>query len=202
MSLSPPTRLAREGRYALLSRLALAGFALVALGLLRLQVVQHDKYLELSKENRVRLEVVRAPRGVIYDASGEPTLLRPNAPFPVLAAVEESRAELPGLEVQVEPVRRYPHGRLAAHLLGYAGEVNDQELDSLATSGYRLGDLIGRTGVERRYEEILRGRDGAEFVVVNANGKRVSTLTEEPPRPPVSGHDIVLTINLKVQTAM
>src|SRR6266542_455677 len=78
MSLSPPTRLAREGRYALLSRLALAGFALVALGLLRLQVVQHDKYLELSKENRVRLEVLRAPRGVIYDAGGE--LLADSAP--------------------------------------------------------------------------------------------------------------------------
>ncbi|HEY2953819.1 MAG TPA: penicillin-binding protein 2 [Candidatus Eisenbacteria bacterium] len=261
MSLSPPTRLSRELRFGVLSRLAIAGFALVTLGLLRLQVVEHDKYLELSKENRVRLEVLRAPRGVIYDASGElladsapsfsivfqpfpaesasraadvlspawvrevstlvevdtaqvraavatankngqSAMLRIDAPFRVLAAVEESRAELPGIEVQVEPVRRYPHGRLAAHLLGYAGEVNEQELDSLSTAGYRLGDLIGRTGVERRYEEILRGRDGAEFVVVNAVGKRVSTLTEEPPRPPVSGHDLVLTLDLKVQRAM
>jgi len=209
----------------------------------------------------VRLEVLRAPRGVIYDAggelladsapsfgivfrpfpaesaqrardvlstawitevaelveadtavvrravatanrSGQTAMLREDAPFRVLAAVEESRAELPGVEVQIQPMRRYPHGRLASHLLGYAGEVTDQELDSLSASGYRLGDLIGRTGVERRYEEILRGRDGAEYVVVNAMGKRVSTLTEEPPRPPVGGHDIVLTIDLKVQLAM
>jgi len=244
-----------------LSRLAIAGFGLVVLGLLRLQVVDHEKYLALSNENRVRLEVLRAPRGVIYDAegelladsapsfgivfrpfpaesaqraravltpvwmsevaalvetdtaevrkavttanrSGQTALLRADAPFRVLAAVEESRAELPGIEVQIEPVRRYPHGKLAAHLLGYAGEVTDQELDSLNASGYRLGDLIGRTGIERNYEEILRGRDGAEYVVVNAMGKRVSTLTEEPPRAPVGGHDIVLTIDLKVQNAM
>lgn len=261
MSLSPPIRENRELRFRLLTRLAIAGFGLVVLGLMRLQVVDHEKYLTLSNENRVRLEVLRAPRGVIYDAggelladsapsfgivfrpfpaesaqrardvlstawitevaelietdtavvrravaiankSGQTAMLREDAPFRVLAAVEESRAELPGVEVQIQPVRRYPHGKLAAHLLGYAGEVTDQELDSLSASGYRLGDLIGRTGIERNYEEILRGRDGAEYVVVNAMGKRVSTLTEEPPRPPVGGHDIVLTIDLKVQLAM
>ena len=261
MSLSPPARENRERRFRLLTRLALGGFALVVLGLLRLQVVEHDKYLELSRENQVRLEVLRAPRGVIYDASGE--LLADSAPrfaivfrpfpaesahrargvltpawmadvaalleadtaairkavasanrtgqtavlvedasFRVLAGVEETRAELPGIEVQIVPMRRYPHGKLAAHLLGYAGEVTDQELDSLAASGYRLGDLIGRTGIERRYEEILRGRDGAEYVVVNAMGKRVSNLTGEPPRPPTGGHDITLTLDLKVQRAM
>ncbi|TMQ55554.1 MAG: penicillin-binding protein 2 [Candidatus Eisenbacteria bacterium] len=261
MSLSPPIRESRERRFRLLSRLAIAGFGLVVLGLMRLQVVEHDKYLELANENRVRLEVLRAPRGVIYDASGDlladsvpsfeivfrpfpaesaqrardvlspawmkqvaalveadtavirravatanrsgqTAMLRADAPFRVLAAVEESRAELPGIEVQIEPLRHYPHGKLAAHLLGYAGEVTDQELDSLSASGYRLGDLIGRTGIERNYEEILRGRDGAEYVVVNAMGKRVSTLTEQAPRPPVGGHDIVLTLDLKVQNAM
>jgi penicillin-binding protein 2 len=138
----------------------------------------------------------------IANRSGQTALLKEDASFRVLAAVEESRAELPGIEVQIQPMRRYPHGKLAAHLLGYAGEVTDQELDSLSASGYRLGDLIGRTGIERNYEEILRGHDGAEYVVVNAMGKRVSTLTEEPPRAPVGGHDIMLTVDLKVQTAM
>src|SRR5258705_673030 len=160
MSLSLPIRESREQRYRVLSRLAVAGFALVVLGLMRLQVVDHEKYLALSNENRVRLEVLRAPRGVIYDASGElladsapsfgivfrpfpaesaqrardvlspswmaevaelvesdtaavrkavatanrsgqTALLRADAPFQVLAAVEESRAELPGIEVQI-----------------------------------------------------------------------------------------------------
>src|SRR3989442_844357 len=155
----------RERSYALVLAV-FVGFGLIVVGLLRLQVVQHEKYRELSKENSVRPD------------------------------------ELPGIDIVVEPLRHYPHGMLAAHLLGYAGEVNDTELDSLSVQGYRPGDLIGRSGVERSYEDLLRGQDGAEFVVVNAGGQRVSTLSEGPPRLPVAGHDIRLTVDLKVQQAL
>lgn len=251
----------RERRFAVLATVAIAGFALVAVGLLRLQVTDHAQYEELAKENRVRLEVLRAPRGAIYDRhgalladsapsfgivfrpfpaestrlarithdpawmsrvarlvqldtldvrqrvtfanrSGQTAVLRRDAPFDVRAAVEESRAELPGIEVQVEPIRHYPHGILAAHLLGYAGEITAEELDARTDQTYRMGDLIGRTGVERSYEDILRGRDGAEYVVVNAMGRRVSTLSEGPPLRPTPGHDLVLTLDLKVQQAL
>jgi penicillin-binding protein 2 len=261
MSRSSPVRRARESRYLLLAIVAGAGFALVAIGLLRLQVVEYDDWRRLSEENRVRLEVLRAPRGAIFDRqgvlladnrpsfnivfrpspseslqrvratvsgewvrrvgdlvgidtvqvralvlqanrSGQTAMLRHAAPFNVLAAVEETRADLPGLEVQVEPMRSYPHGILAAHLLGYAGQINEIELDSLSDAGYQLGDLIGRAGVERSYEDVLRGRDGAEFVVVNAMGKRVSALGGTPPRPPEAGHDVTLTLDLRVQQAM
>jgi penicillin-binding protein 2 len=261
MRSSSPVRRDRERRFAALAALTLAGFTLMVLGLLRLQVAEHEHYRQLSEENRVRLEVLRAPRGAIFDRHGElladsypsfnivfrpmpaesteraraavrpewlqrvsalveadtavvrqlvrvanrsgnTAVLRRNAPSAVLAAVEESRGELPGLEVVVEPLRRYPHGTLAAHLLGYAGEINDRELAVRADQGYRAGDLIGRTGVERSSEGILRGRDGAEYVVVNAMGQRVSTLTEVPPRRPVPGRDLVLTLDLKVQRAL
>lgn len=261
MQHSSQARRFREDRARVLILAVLAGFGLVALGLVRLQVAEHQKYLELSNENHVRLEVLRAPRGAIYDrnghllvdsapsfsvvfrpfpvesvslsrrvlnaawmervadlvgsdttevrrqvkvagARGQVAVLRRNAPFEVRAAVEETREEVPGIEVLVEPLRHYAHGTLAAHLLGYAGEINDTEIDSLTTQGYRTGDLIGRTGVERSYEEVLRGEDGAEFVVVNAGGQRVSTLSEGPPRLPVPGHDIVLTLDLTVQQAL
>ncbi len=261
MSRSSPVRRAREARYALLAVIAALGFTLVAVGLLRLQVVEHEDWRRLSEENRVRLEVLRAPRGAIFDRNGvlladnrpsfdivfrpspaestervratvspewlsgvsalvgldtvavralvrqanrtgQTAILRHTAPFEVLAAVEESRADLPGLEVSMQPMRSYPHGTLAAHLLGYAGQINDVELDSLSDAGYRLGDLIGRAGVERAYEDVLRGRDGAEFVVVNAMGKRVSTLGGTPPRPPEAGHDVTLTLDIRVQQAM
>ncbi len=251
----------RQERFTLLAGVALAAFGLVAIGLLRLQVVEHQRYLELSKENRVRLELLRAPRGSIFDRngdlladsapsfsivfrpfpvestlsallvrrgdwtprvaalvgldttivheqvafairSGQTAVLRRDVPFAVLAAVEETRSELPGIEVQVEPLRHYPHGHLAAHLLGYAGEINQEELEKRATRGYHLGDLVGRTGVERSYEDILRGRDGAEYVVVNATGRRVAKLSEGPRQPPVGGHDLVLTLDLKVQMAL
>ena len=258
---SSQARQFREDRSRVLVLAVIAGFGLVALGLIRLQVGEHEKYLELSNENHVRLEVMRAPRGAIYDrnghlladsapsfnvvfrpfpvesvamsrrvlgpawvrkvallvgadttelrrmvrdagAGGQSVVLRRNAPFEVRAAVEETRGELPGIDVVVEPLRHYPHVTLGAHLLGYAGEINDVELDSLTAAGYRSGDLIGRSGVERSYEEMLRGQDGAEFVVVNAAGQRVSTLSEGPPRLPVPGHDILLTVDLKVQQAM
>ena len=245
----------------MLAGFALGGFLLIAAGLLRLQVLGHEQYRRLAQENRVRLEVLRAPRGAIYDRhgelladnhpsfnvvfrpmpaesvtraaahldstwllrvstlveedtaqirervrfanrSGQTATLRRNAPFPMRAAIEETRAELPGIEVVIEPMRRYKYGKLAAHLLGYAGEITDAELDSLGPQGYRSGNLIGRSGVERSYEQVLRGRDGAEFVVVNAMGKRVSTLVEGPPQPPVAGHDLRLTLDLDIQLAL
>jgi penicillin-binding protein 2 len=252
-------RTRRTPQFAVLAALTVTGFGAVTLGLLTLQVTDHDRYVELSKENRVRLEVLRAPRGAIYDRhgtlladsapsfgivfrpfpaestrlaratrdagwltrvatlvqldtaevrrrvtfasrSGQTAMLRRDAPFGVRAAIEESRADLPGIEVQVEPIRHYPNGTLAGHLLGYAGEVTQDELDH--HPDYVPGDLIGRTGVESSYEDMLRGRDGAEFVVVNAMGRRVSTLEEEPRRNPLSGHNLVLTLDMKVQRAL
>jgi penicillin-binding protein 2 len=258
---SKPLRERRHERYRLLVALTLAGFGLTVLGLARLQIVDGMRYAGLAKENRVRPEVLRAPRGTIYDRNGElladsapsfgivfrpfpaestqraletmspawlarisalveldsaevrrrvnfanlsgqSAMLMHDAPFAILARVEETRGELPGIEVQVEPLRRYPHGTLAAHLLGYAGEINSAELDTLKDAGYQTGDLIGRTGVERSYEEILRGRDGVEYVVVNARGRRVSTLKESGALAPLPGQDLVLTLDLKVQRAL
>lgn len=245
----------------MLAGLVLAGLGVVLAGLVYLQLFQGQHYADLAKENRVRPEVLRAPRGAIYDRHGElladsapcfVIVFRPfpaestervretmspdwlarvaalveldssevrrqvdlanrtgqtaalvrDAPFAIRAAAEELRAELPGIEVQVEPLRNYPNGALAAHLLGYAGEINRAELDTLAAAGYRSGDLIGRTGVERRYEDHLRGRDGVEYVVVNARGRRVSTLGEPGARPPEPGQDLTLTLDLKVQRAL
>lgn len=245
----------------MLAGVAFAGFTLVLLGLLRLQVVQHEELSRLAEQNRIRLDVLRAPRGAIRDRfgrlladnqpsfdivfrpmpaeslsrsraviqtdwllrvsslvqddttivkrrvqeanrTGQTAVLSRNAPYSVMAAVEEMRADIPGVDVQVAPIRRYPEGSLGAQLLGYAGEINDQELEKREDAGYRMGDLIGKTGVERKYEEMLRGQDGAEFVVVNAMGKRVSTLSEGPPRPPIPGHDVTLTIDLDIQRAL
>ncbi len=260
MPQGPPQR-DKDTRFAVLAGLGLAGFGMIVLGLVRLQVFQHEELSRLADQNRIRLDVIRAPRGTIRDRggriladnqasfsivfrpapiestlrvrtvvrsdwlarvtgviagdsnevrrkvqeanrSGETAVLRRAAPYAVMAAVEESRSELAGIDVQVAPIRRYPEGTLAAQLLGYAGEINDRELAERKDKGYHLGDLIGKTGLERRYEEVLRGEDGAEFVVVNAMGKRVTALEEGPPRPPVSGRDVTLTLDLDVQLAL
>jgi penicillin-binding protein 2 len=135
-------------------------------------------------------------------ATGQTALIRRNAPPDVVAGVEEWRGDLPGLDVVVEPMRRYPFGTLAGHLLGYAGEITDSELEELEDEGYRPGDLIGRDGVERQYEAVLRGEDGHEYVVVNALGRRVSGIAVAQPTDPLPGGDLVLTLDIRLQKAL
>ena len=113
-----------------------------------------------------------------------------------VVAIEEARQELPGIEVDSETVRYYPNGDLAAHVLGYTGEITDQELETLAPKGYRLGDILGKLGVEDALESQLRGQWGGQQVEVDASGAIVRILGE---RPPVSGNDVTLTIDLDLQ---
>ncbi|MDM7916509.1 MAG: penicillin-binding protein 2, partial [Candidatus Eisenbacteria bacterium] len=112
---------------------------------------------------------------------------------------------LPGVEIRPEPARRYPYGSLAAHLIGYVGEVSESDLekspDGSGDPPYQRGDLIGRSGVERSYERWLRGRDGIEYVEVDAFGRRTNLFEELPSLPSIPGDDVVLTIDLDVQLA-
>jgi penicillin-binding protein 2 len=252
-------REARNRRAFVLAGFMLAGFATLAAGTARLQIVRHDAYRQLAEQNRVRLEVVRAPRGRIFDRNGR--LLADNSPsfaivyrppdegveaadslgelplailervlaLPreelqavarratrsgvttpfredvepgIVSQIEELRSDLPHVEVQVTPRRQYPLGGVAAHLLGYAGEINDTELEARKAKGYRLGDLIGRSGLERSYEEELRGTDGHQYVVVNALGRRVGSLADVPPVAPLPGRDLKLALDLDVQQAL
>jgi penicillin-binding protein 2 len=119
-----------------------------------------------------------------------------------VAYVSEHRAELPGVEVEAEPLRRYPFGAAASHLLGYVGEISDKELeDPKYSSTYLRGDLIGRMGVERQYERFLRGVDGKRFVEVNALGRKAELLGDKQPILPRRGADLTLTIDWDIQRA-
>jgi len=108
--------------------------------------------------------------------------------------IETHQFELPGVSVQVGPRRTYPFGEMAAHLLGYVGQVNQRELES--RSGYRPGDLIGKTGAERQWEDYLRGIDGGQQVEVDALGRKLRVLSEVPE---TSGHNLVLTLDRDLQ---
>lgn len=127
-----------------------------------------------------------------------PVRLRWDVPKQIVAALEESGMDLPGVLVEVEPVREYLYHDLAAHLLGYVGEINDQELRSLRSRGYELGDLIGKEGVERTYDRYLRGHDGENLAEVDAQGRIVRTMGTVPARP---GNAVVLGLDLDVQQA-
>ncbi|MEO7837406.1 MAG: penicillin-binding protein 2 [Acidimicrobiales bacterium] len=128
----------------------------------------------------------------------------PYRPVPVAEGVTEDKivylrehaADFPGVQVQALAERAYPAPGLAAHVLGYVGEINDAELASREDKGYRLGDDIGKSGTEQTYEADLRGRPSRTALEVDANGKVVGTLSNRPPRP---GNDVQLTVDLDVQ---
>lgn len=119
-----------------------------------------------------------------------------------VAQLAVDRHRFDGVEVQAEPMRRYPLGDLAVHALGYVGRISPKDLQVLKEAGvannYRGTSYIGKTGIERYYEDILHGTTGIEKVEVNAAGRVIQTLERTPPTP---GRDIYLTLDIRLQQA-
>jgi len=128
----------------------------------------------------------------------EPTLVVKDAPFDLVSRLEERRSVLPGLVIQTEPRREYPDSSAVAHVVGYVGEVTEDELNTDAFRDRRLGALVGKTGLELEYEDSLKGSDGVRFVEVDALG-RVVREEGAPSLPTVPGHDLRTTIDLDLQ---
>jgi penicillin-binding protein 2 len=113
-----------------------------------------------------------------------------------VAAVMARRLELPEIVIEQVPTRRYPVS-MAAHLFGYVGEVNDAQVND--EDGLKSGDIVGQSGIEKVYNAMLMGEDGARRVVVNSVGREIRTLDEDPP---VEGKRLRLTIDYDVQKAI
>ena len=114
------------------------------------------------------------------------------------AFIEAHLAELPELETMEEQRRLSPRDGFAAHLLGYVGEVSENDLNQSKFAFYAPGDMVGKSGVEEAYDEVLRGVDGSRDVIVNSHGKEVGVDRQELATP---GQDIRLTVDLDVQMA-
>jgi penicillin-binding protein 2 len=114
------------------------------------------------------------------------------------AFIEAHRNELPELETLEEQRRVYPRGGFAAHLIGYVGEISEEDLNKEKYAFYNPGDVVGKSGVEATYDALLRGVDGSRDVIVNSHGKEVGHLGETMAQP---GQDLKLTIDLDVQMA-
>ncbi len=146
-----------------------------------------SKYLGLSKvEVEAKLAKNKGDRWT-------PLILKRDLSQGELALVEERDWLFPGTMVVAEGKRCYPHGPLAAHLLGYMGEVGEKELRS---DDYYPGDMVGRSGVEKEYEGVLRGTPGWEQWEVDAHGKKRRLKDSSRPVP---GDDIYLTLDLDLQ---
>jgi penicillin-binding protein 2 len=112
-----------------------------------------------------------------------------------ISRLEEWKLELPGVTIEAESQRAYPSARFAAHLLGYVREVSEADL---ARGRFRRGDLVGQSGLERLYDEHLRGRDGAEQIEVDAYGRPIRVLQRQEP---VAGAHVYTTIDRRIQEA-
>jgi penicillin-binding protein 2 len=112
------------------------------------------------------------------------------------AFIEAHRNELPELETRDEQRRLYPRDGFAAHVIGYVGEVSEEDLNSSKFDFYEPGDVVGKSGVEQTYDSLLRGTDGSRDVIVNSHGKEVGQLGQVLAIP---GQDLRLTIDLDLQ---
>lgn len=129
----------------------------------------------------------------------KPVPIQRDASFEVVSCVEERRLSLPGVIVQIKPTRLYPLAHTASHLLGYVSEVTREQLERLKHAGYQRGDLIGKTGVEKTYEPFLRGKNGVQYIEVNARGQEIGPVEGVEPVMPVPGKTLYLSIDATVQ---
>jgi penicillin-binding protein 2 len=115
-----------------------------------------------------------------------------------VTALKEYENELPGVEINTEAVRYYPHGQELAHILGYTREITAEQLVKRKAEGYRLGDVTGQMGVEKAYEKLLRGEWGGQQIEVDGSGRPLRVLGSKPAK---AGNDLRLTIDLDMQIA-
>lgn len=141
--------------------------------------------LEVRKRLAEKREYNFAPAVIAEDVSRE-----------LAYKIEEHRPELPGVSVRVSGIRYYPYGKTGSHLIGYIGKINSSEYEKSDRSRFGMTSMVGRAGLERTYDEDLRGWRGGKTIQVNAAGRLVKVISERNPEP---GKDLHLTIDLEFQ---
>ena len=127
-----------------------------------------------------------------------PVVLVTGLPVATVARLSEVLSDLPGVDLEVQPIRDYPQGPVASHLIGYVGAITQDEYERLKYQGYTPNDVIGKDGLEFSYDRFLRGVPGGQRVVVNATGAVVSTV-KLGSKPPISGDALITSVNWRLQ---
>jgi penicillin-binding protein 2 len=128
-----------------------------------------------------------------------PTVILNSASFDIVSRLEEHRVLFPGLIIQETPKRFYPDGPAVAALVGYTGEVSEDELRQPAYAAYKPGQQVGKGGIERQYEDRLRGREGMRFVEVDARGRVVRDESTREAALPEPAPPLITNIDLDLQ---
>lgn len=151
---------------------------------------------KLSQTLNMSLKEIKAIIASKKFSSITPRVIKRDLPMSTLAFIKEHQEEFKGTEIKEEAVRDYPYGALAAHVLGYVGEISSEELKAKNKTTYGPTDLIGKEGLEKQYEDVLRGTKGREFVEVNAVGSVVRLIDK---REPEGGNSVVLSLDKDIQ---
>lgn len=223
---------------------------LVTIGrMFQLQILDHEEYAPLSRQNSIRMDIVNPARGLILDRHGEilvenqpiysititpskfdranigllsnilqidpqlilervneaqdyswhrPSRLFTEVPFEIFSVVEENLWRLPGIGHQIESKRNYPKDLSASHILGYLREADPEDYEEL--TDLRLGDKIGKSGIEMVYDRFLRGEKGMSYLRVNAYGQSLGDFDDgNLNAPPKKGANLVTSIDSDLQ---
>jgi penicillin-binding protein 2 len=154
-----------------------------------LPMIAHGLNLDLE-QLRATLRHYRAAPGY------QPIPIKQDITADETAFIEAHRNELPELETVDEERRLYPRDGFASHLIGYVGELSEEDLNKERYAAYEPGDVVGKAGVEETYDELLRGQDGSRDVIVDSHGREVGYLRTQHATP---GQDLKLTIDLDLQ---
>jgi penicillin-binding protein 2 len=182
------------------------GFFILFARLIDLSIIRGKYFRSLSEQNRIRRVLIIAPRGKVFARGGETLIGNSQVELKIMFDPEKGYEKVYKVvkddeDVITEPVRNYMLGSKFAHISGYLGEVDETEVGRvdprcLEKGEYKLGSLIGKTGLEKQYECILRGIDGEELIEVDSVGRKVRVLGK---KEPIAGMDIKTTINIGLQ---
>ncbi len=159
---------------------------------------------DLDTELRSLSQILETPVENLYEKISSSSrkkpyhqiILKKDLTFAEVAALEEYKLDLPGVNVEVEAVRSYPENKLAAHSLGYMGEITEKQLQEGKYEGVRGGDQIGQFGLEKVFNSYLTGHEGGKQIEVDAQGREIRILGSKAPAP---GDNLILTIDLRLQ---
>lgn len=162
-------------------------------------ISDEDKELVIGRLAELLSVDVKEVRDQVDDprvAAFAPALIAVDVPKEVVSYIAEHQEDFPAVDAERIALREYGNEQIGAHVLGYLGEINADELETLEGRGYRLGDQIGKAGVEQMFEAELRGEPHVQRLEVDSRGRVIRVIED---RPAVPGKDIQLTIDLDVQ---
>ncbi len=129
-------------------------------------------------------------------SSSNPFVIANDVSEKTVMELEERHLDFPGVNITINPIRRYENETLAAHILGRVGIIYAEEFSKLEEQGYGMNDILGKDGIEKEYEQYLKGKKGVRDVAQNMEGKLTQVLGS---RPPVPGNNVLLTIDAELQ---